>query len=489
MEPVDRIPTKPLRERIRAGNPWWDEESPHTDQVFQKMRPRAYLEPFAKLVEARDVRRAVVLMGPRRVGKTVLLQHVIQRLLDDGVPSQAIAYLSLDQPLYANRSIEELIGHVRVASAPPSPPPMFLPLHEIQYLFLDEIQYLRDWERHLKVFVDNHPRIKCVVSGSVAAALRLKSIESGAGRFTDFLLPPLTFYEFMDLQGMGDVIACDQQEGFCDDVGFLNEHFVRYVNIGGYPEVIFSESIREDVRRYVRSDIIDKVLLRDLPSLYGIRDIQELNSLFMTLAWNTAQEVSLRGLSQHSGVSSPTIKNYLEYLEAAFLIRIVHRIDRNAKHFKRANYFKVHLTTPSMRSALFGPIEADSQDMGALAETAIFSQWFHANLELRYARWQSGEVNIVCLDGRHAPRWCVEVKWSDSAVSRRRKTTHIRSFLKVHPGVAAAFTTRSMEGKSQLAPGVMVDYLPASVYCYLAGFYAVGDRSRDLVLGVREEIR
>ena len=486
---MDMIPAEQCRERIRAENPWWDEGSPHTDQAFQNMRPRAYLEPFAALVEAIDVRRAVVLMGARRIGKTVLLQHMIQRLLDDGVPPQAIAYLSLDQPLYANRSIEELIGHVRVAGAPPNPPPMLLPVPEIQYLFLDEIQYLRDWERHLKVFVDDHPRIKCVVSGSAAAALRLKSIESGAGRFTDFLLPPLTFYEFMDLQDMGDVVACDQQEGFCNDVGFLNEHFVRYVNMGGYPEVIFSESIREDVRRYVRSDIIDKVLLRDLPSLYGIRDIQELNSLFMTLAWHTAQEVSLQGLSQHSGVSSPTIKSYLEYLEAAFLIRIVHRIDRNARHFKRANYFKVHLTAPSMRSALFGPIESNGRDMGALVETAIFSQWFHANLELRYARWQSGEVDIVCLDERYKPRWCVEVQWSDSAVSRRRKTTPIRSFLQTHSGVEGAFTTRSMEGKLSLAPNVTVDYLPASVYCYLAGFHAVGDRSRDLVLGVRERTR
>ncbi len=486
---MELIPAEQYRERICAENPWWDEASPGTDKAFRDMRPRAYLDSFAKLVEARDVRRAVVLMGPRRVGKTVLLQHVIQRLLDDGVPSQAIAYLSLDQPLYANRSIEELVGHAQGGGTPPSSQPTFPSLREIQYLFLDEIQYLREWERHLKIFVDDHPRIKCVVSGSAAAALRLKSIESGTGRFTDFLLPPLTFYEFMDLQGMGDVVVRERQGWFCADIDALNEHFVRYVNMGGYPEVIFSESIRKDVRRYVRSDIIDKVLLRDLPSLYGIRDIQDLNSLFMTLAWHTAQEVSLQGLSQHSGVSSPTIKNYLEYLEAAFLIRIVHRIDRNAKHFKRANYFKVHLTTPSMRSALFGPIESNGRDMGALVETAIFSQWFHADLELRYARWQSGEVDIVCLDERYKPRWCVEVKWSDSVVSRPRKTTPIRSFLKTHPGVEAAFTTRSMEGKLSLAPNVTVDCLPASVYCYLAGFHAVGDRSRDLVLGVREGTR
>ena len=123
-------------------------------------------------------------MGPRRVGKTVLLYHVIARLLASGdYAPHAIGYASLDQPLYARLSIEEMAEEVRQASGNPN---------SLRVLFLDEIQYLTDWERHLKAFVDGHPDIRCVVSGSAAAALRLKSMESGAGRFTDFLLPPLS---------------------------------------------------------------------------------------------------------------------------------------------------------------------------------------------------------------------------------------------------------------------------------------------------------
>lgn len=59
-------------------------------------------------------------------------------------------------------------------------------------MFFDEIQYLKSWEVHLKALVDRYPNLKFVASGSAAAALRLKSNESGAGRFTEFLLPPLT---------------------------------------------------------------------------------------------------------------------------------------------------------------------------------------------------------------------------------------------------------------------------------------------------------
>ena len=70
----------------------------------------------------------------------------------------------------------------------------------IFYIFFDEIQYLKNWEVHLKSLVDSYHNIKFIVSGSAAAALKLKSQESGAGRFTEFALPPLTFHEYLALK-------------------------------------------------------------------------------------------------------------------------------------------------------------------------------------------------------------------------------------------------------------------------------------------------
>lgn len=95
----------------------------------------------------------------------------------------------------------------------------------------------------------------------------------------------------------------------------LNKHFIKYINFGGYPEVIFSEKIQENPGRYIRQDIVDKVLLRDLPSLYGISDTRELNSLFTTIAYNTREEFSLETLSRESQVNKNTLKKYIEYLE------------------------------------------------------------------------------------------------------------------------------------------------------------------------------
>jgi len=85
-------------------------------------------------------------------------------------------------------------------------------------------------------------------------------------------------------------------------VDALNWEFINYLNFGGYPEGVFSEQVQEDPSRFIKSDVIDKVLLRDLLSLYGISDIQELNSPVCRPAYNTAQEVEIGKLLQNSSV-------------------------------------------------------------------------------------------------------------------------------------------------------------------------------------------
>ena len=449
--------------RMRAENPWWEGGEIRAD--YRALNPRAYFERFARLVEETGVHRAVVLMGPRRVGKTVLLHHVIARLLTGGEYGRRdVGYLSLDHPLHTRLSIEEAADEIRHASGNPDGP---------RVLILDEIQYLADWERHLKAFVDAHPGVKCVVSGSAAAALRLKSMESGAGRFTDFLLPPLTFHEYLDLGGIdGLVEPTGTHEYRTDDLAGLNRHFVDYLNFGGYPEAVSSAAVRSDPARYIGADIVDKVLLRDLPSLYGIQDVQELNALFMTLAYNTAGELSLDALSQQSGVSKPTIRRYLEYLEAAFLIKVVHRVDQNARRFKRANRFKVYVTTPALRCALFGPVAENDAEMGQLAETAVFAQWFHSNEfhRLHYARWRGGEVDIVYLEPRQVPDWCVEVKWSDRTPSHPGDMSGLFALARRYPTISAYVTTRTIETRSDSWPGEMpLEFIPTSLYCYMVG--------------------
>jgi predicted AAA+ superfamily ATPase len=470
---MQEIPREQVLKHLRSENPWW--EPPHElPEQYASLSPRPYIDLLFPLASSAAVRRAVVLLGPRRVGKTVLIHHVIGRLLGNGVEPARICYASIDHPLYNNLSLDDLVACWLEATG-------IDPRAGSSYLFLDEIQYMADWEKYLKSLVDRRPALVCTASGSAAAALRLKSNESGAGRFTDFMLPPLTFHEYLVLKGVHDLVeivpSSEMPALDCttSDITTLNRHFVAYLNFGGYPEVVLSPTIQKDPARFIKNDIIDKVLLRDLPSLYGITNIQELNSLFTTLAYNSACEVSLEALSQHAGVAKNTIRRYIEYLEAAFLIKVVRRVDHNAKTFKRAHAFKVYLTNPSIRCALFSPITQDDAAIGQMTETAVFSQWFHfqqATDQLHYARWKDGEVDIVCLDPSGRPSWAIEAKYSDRVTRHPEELSGLLSFCRKHE-LESTWVTTLTESSTRIIRTIETRFLPASLYCFMVGYNIV----------------
>lgn len=454
--------------RLQFENPWWATGS--LDGYYQSFKPRLYFDLFYPLVKDTTVHRAAVLMGPRRVGKTVMLYHTIQQLISEGVSPQKILYASIETPIYNNISLETLFSMAKKATGNAD--------SDGWYLFFDEIQYLKDWEVHLKTLVDGYHHTKFIASGSAAAALKLKSNESGAGRFTDFMLPPLTFYEFIHLKNLEVLIKADTINwkgniaifSSTTNITELNKHFVNYVNFGGYPEVIFNQEIQNNPSRFMRADIIDKVLLRDLPGLYGIQDVQELNSLFTTIAWNSGQECSIDELSKSSGVRKATLRQYLGYLEAAFLVHIVKRVDQKAGRFQRENFFKIYLTNPSLRSALFAPLTAESDGMGAIVETAIFGQWMQRTSFIPYyARWKQGEVDLVNISRKtNKPDWAVEVKWSNRFFEAPNELKSLASFCEENKLQQALVTSIDKSGIKEYK-GVQMQFLPAAVYAYNVG--------------------
>lgn len=466
------IPSEKIIERLRYENPWWINKQ--IPEMYILMSKRLYFDLFFPYVIENKVKRALVLMGPRRVGKTVMLFHSIQQLIEEKVNPQKIFFVGIDNPIYVHLSLEDILSLCKQS------------LHQENlngcYVFFDEIQYLKDWQRHLKVLVDTYPETKFIVSGSAAAALKWHSTESGAGRFTDFMLPPLTFQEYIHLKGMnhliydGKIIYGIKQVPYCltHNIKAFNKEFIHYLNFGGYPEVVLSERIQSDMGRYVKNDIVDKVLLRDLPSLYGIKDVQELNRFFTYIAYNSGNEFSYEKMSQESGVQKDTLKKYLEYLESAFLIKVLNKVDVNAKRLKRVTSFKVYLTNPSLRTALFSPISETDSEMGNMVETAVLSQWMHREkLDLTYARWKEGrnegEVDLVLVDDKKFnPVWGVEIKWSNRYFGKPNELKSLITFCKNNNLQEALVTSIDQLGVKEI-DNLKFSFIPASVYSYNIG--------------------
>jgi len=476
MKRLEPINTEIIIESMKSENQWWF--SGNIDKYYSSMNNRLYLNSFLNLIKDIEIKRAVVLMGPRRVGKSVLMQHSISKLIESGVNPRKLLLINIDNPLYINKGLEELFKIAIKATG--------LESYEGSYIFFDEIQYLPNWEVHLKVLVDKYHYTKFVVSGSAAAALNYKSKESGAGRFTEFLLPPLTFYEYINLKNLDYLIkpsklswsGLDYNFFTTIDIKQLNKNFIDYINYGGYPEIIFSEKMQSNPALFIKSDIIDKVLLRDLPSLYGINDVHELNAFFATLAYYTGSEVSLDSLSKSSGVGKLTLKKYIEYLEAAYLIKVIHRIDDSAKHFQRLNFFKVYLTNPSIRSALFSPIDNLDEQIGNMVENAIFSQRLQRESQIpRYARWSkgnsNGEVDMVGIkESNLVPIWAVELKWSNRYYEKPKELKSLVYFCEKNNIKNPIVTTIDVEGKKAI-DNIEITYIPASIFAYTLGYYTI----------------
>jgi hypothetical protein len=456
-----------IANRIARDNPWWSNDA--TQPLEAAYQRRIYFEPFSEMALNFGVRRATILLGPRRVGKTVMARQLVAAAIQKGLNPKAILYASIDAPIFAGMALEKFLT-------------FFSKDTQGQKLVLfDEIQYLKDWERHLKDLVDNYPDVKFVATGSAAAALKLKSNESGAGRFSEFILPPLTFHEFLVFSGEdANLIGSELDENNRNlyqarDIEELNSRFVEYLNFGGYPEVVLNPEIKRNPDQFIRNDIIDKVLLKDLPNLYGISNIQELNKLFSFLAYNSGREASLENISQESGLTKPTIKKYIEYLESAFLIIKLSTIDENSRSMKRERQFKIFLTNPSMRAALFSPVEfTDSRQIGHLAEAAILAQWQHSPnfRNLRYARWKNqGEVDVVYLPSSiEKPKWIGEIKWSDRIRDKQHvELKNIGVFLLHNESVEEVFfTTRTYKAERDFM-GIKLRIIPSALYCYTVG--------------------
>ena len=461
--------------RLRVDNPWWTEGN--VPSFYKEMNPRLYLDIFYPLVKETALQRALILMGPRRVGKTVMLYHTIQRLIADGVSAQNIIYISVETPIYNKIYLEQLfLLSKRILGKKPDDSSEY-------YVFFDEIQYLKGWEVNLKSLVDTYRNVKFVASGSAAAELKKRSDESGAGRFTDFSLPPLTFYEYIHLKGY-EQLMLPQKMAWGNgqlplwgtmDIGKLNALFLDYINYGGYPEVVFNEKIQENPGQFIRHDIIDKVLLRDLPSLYGIQDVQELNSLFTMIAYHSGAQFSYEGMSKESGVRKDLLRKYIAYLEAAFLIKVIHRTDDTAKRYQREVSFKIYLTNPSLRCALFQPIRETDEEIGDLVETAVYAQWIpRQGVDISYANWrfnnkEQGEVDIVGIDiARQKPHWGVEIKWSDRFVSNPGELQSLLWYMPRNGLKEAIVTTKTQTADKQL-DSVNLHFIPVACYAYVVG--------------------
>lgn len=407
---------------LRAFNPWWTTGLVHPG-LLKDYRRLAYYEAMNRL-DQEDIRRTVVLTGARRVGKTTIEYQMIDALIKRGVSPLQIVFISLDHPMLKLSNLNDILDcyHENV-----------WPTHDVYYFF-DEIQYTAGWDKWLKMIYDMQPETKCVATGSASPALVRGSTESGAGRWSVIQVPTLSFFEYCSLLGVdvpelepsvrpttfGDM-SQQQRTQLMLKLAPVQNHFSRYLKVGGFPELALARN-NLMAQQIMREDVVDKVLKRDLPSLYNIRSPLELERIFLYLCNVSSNIVSFSAISKElDGVSRATVENYVKYLESANLIYQSWPVDMGGRKALKAQP-KIYVADAAIRNAVLmdDDMLTDPTELGKIVETAVYkhvaSFFYPQAAKIGYSRGgpKDQEIDIV-VDYPNARKILIEVKYREQA--------------------------------------------------------------------------
>ena len=302
------------------------------------------------------------------------------------------------------------------------------------YYFFDEIQYANEWDKWLKTIYDTQPETKCVATGSASPALIRGSEESGAGRWSIIQVPTLSFYEYCELIGVKTQklgpearptafarMDQHQRSQIMLKLSHLQNHFNRYLTVGGFPELALAKN---DLlaQQIMREDVVDKVLKRDLPSLYNIRSPLELERIFLYLCNTSSDIVSFTTISKElDGVSRATVETYVKYLESANLIYQSWPVDIGGRKALKVQP-KIYIADAAIRNAVLmdDDLLTNSVELGKIVETTVYkhvaSFYYQLATRVGYSRGgpKDNEIDIV-VDYPRIKNILIEVKYREQA--------------------------------------------------------------------------
>ncbi len=459
---------------LSAYNPWW-KTGVVNPSLLKNYKRFAFYEAMKKL-EQTDIRRTVVLTGTRRVGKTTIQYQMIEALLKKGVNPRKIVFISLDHPMLKLSAFNDILECYHENIYP----------NQDVYYFFDEIQYAADWDRWLKTIYDMQPETHVVATGSASPALMKGSSESGAGRWSVISVPTMSFYEYCELLGIA-VTDFDkdlkissfpnysriQQNEIMLKLSEVQKHFARYLQIGGFPELALAN---DDLmaQQTMREDVVDKVLKRDLPSLYNIRNSTELERIFLYLCNVSSEIVSIDALAKElQGVSRPTVENYIKYLESANLIYQSWPVDMDGKKPLKASP-KIYIADAAIRNAVLmnTDVLTDPTEMGKIVETSVYKHvaafYYQKATSVGYYRGGKKDKEIdVVVEYPQIQNILIEVKYrekapipDDSAICQLAKSAS-----------AAIVVTKTSDdfGVHNVPDGTKLIRIPAYAFLYLLG--------------------
>ena len=316
-----------------------------------------------------------VMTGIRRCGKSVMLELIKQELTESGVnPAQFIS-INFEDMNYAHlQTAKALHDEITKRAAD---------LDGKIYLFFDEIQEVKDWEKCINSF---RVSLNCdiYITGSNAKLLSGELATYLAGRYVEFVIYPFSFAEFIELY---KTIAPDESIQKC---------FQKYLLSGGMPYLANIRYADEPSRQYLH-DLFNSVQLKDIVKRNKIRDVDLLERIIayvMTNAGNTFSAASLAKFlkSEQRTVAPETILNYIKYCCDAYLFYQVKREDLQGKQILTSNE-KYYIADHGIREAVLG---GNMKEINLTLENIVYLELLRRGYKVTVGRYHDKEIDFIC---------------------------------------------------------------------------------------------
>lgn len=339
--------------------------------------------------------KTILLYGARRVGKTALIQKLIEE--EQGVYLNA-EYGQIRDALSTTNTtqLQDLVGHHKLIA-------------------FDEVQSIAGIGKILKVLYDHFPQVQFIATGSSAFELQNAIAESLIGRSRKYILYPLSMGELKTAFGPIDAYA-------------RIDNILRY---GMYPEIL---SLSEDGKKTELSNIVSNYLFKDAIMLGAMKRPDLLLEILRLLAFQIGHEVNLNELSNKLNTSIHTVQRYLYFLEQSFIIVRLGALSRNLRNEigKSRKYYFLDLGIRNAVINNFNPL-AIRNDVGQLWENFCVlermkkNEYTQRHVNMYFWRtYEQKEIDYIEeIDGKF---YVFEFKWNEPA----GKSPKV--FLEAYPG-------------------------------------------------------
>jgi len=420
-----------ILQQLQTKNDWW---------IDNKFRPVESLWPnrtmFQVLLENLAHPLMLNIVGLRRVGKSTLLKQLIGTLLEQGIESKNICYFLFDYASQIKKA--EFLDDVISTYLDEILLTRITQLKERIYVFLDEIQYIENWEAILKKYYDlSNKKIKFIVTGSQSILLKGKSKESLAGRIFDKYLPPLSFLEFLNINHEKvqsiDFDLFNLETKFVDISGFDLHHGARirnlsreYIISGQFPETrqVTPIALRHE---YITESVLGKVL-EDCIRIYKIEKSDEFKLVAFHLLQNISSVFELKNIGREIALSKVTLEKYLEYLKDSYIVEILYKYHKSL--IKQGRLSKKLYTTCVNFTCAFNHykqehIEEVPDAFGKIIENLVYNilaqKYQEDKLGHELSFWRQEDKEIDFIVQKEQKQIAIEIKFTSNVNIRKFK--------------------------------------------------------------------